>query len=462
METVDMRCPSCGGSMKIENGQFVCPYCGSIAINIAETQVDDSTARLSVEEFAKKLAENKKLLVVKMDSSVEIFDVEAKIINKKVADATSFLKCGEYDKVEEILKNVRGVFSVSRLRFLANCKVKSESELIELPDGFWHNYGYAEYWEALLGSCNEETRKVYIELEQYSRKRAGNYKNIKNEIHKAHDLCDAKLYKDCVDYARAMCVKYPTTAMSWETLAYFLIYYKRCILDKEEKNNILGKSDEKVFDEVNDAIKKMKLCPDYGKRGQSRLVKQYVYENKENSVYEKSWCYFDIETKTKFGSIKVQPQIEKFGSAWIYKFLGVYTYYPFKSLFCFNLTFKYYFLVAAALTLLGGLTGLILTLFGIGDIEIFKNMAIFNWIYKNDNLLSMSHIIKGLLVGVYVGLFIRPAVGLVFSIVPVFNFLFYPIYLIVKNPINESRAEKENMLNEYNEFEKETDLKFIR
>ena len=89
-------------------------------------------------------------------------------------------------------------------------------------------------------------------------------------------------------------------------------------------------------------------------------------------------------------------------------------------------------------------------------------MAIFNWIYKNDNLLSMSHIIKGLLVGVYVGLFIRPAVGLVFSIVPVFNFLFYPIYLIVKNPINESRAEKENMLNEYNEFEKETDLKFIR
>lgn len=90
METVDMRCPSCGGSMKIENGQFVCPYCGSIAINIAETQVDDSTARLSVEEFAKKLAENKKLLVVKMDSSVEIFDVEAKIINKKSPTRQAF------------------------------------------------------------------------------------------------------------------------------------------------------------------------------------------------------------------------------------------------------------------------------------------------------------------------------------------------------------------------------------
>lgn len=448
METVDMRCPSCGGSMKIENGQFVCPYCGSIAINIAETQVDDSTARLSVEEFAKKLAENKKLLVVKMDSSVEIFDVEAKIINKKVADATKALNMGDFSTVLSMLTGIYGVFPAERLKYLANYKAKSESELIKVRreeytstmGGYIDGYNY----EALLASCDEATRKVYIELEQYHRKQADFMKKVWADVQKTYSLKSAGLYKDSVDYARAMCVKYPSSAISWNNLAYILLVYRRKLKGDFNilgKNNVFGKNDEELFNELNESIKKMKLCPDYeGDCCGNKLLCQYVEEGLVDRKYAGGWCYFSVENNYK---VTIKQRIDRFGAFWIYNLFG---HDMVSDSFCFRLTFEKYFLVGAVATLLGGLIALILSAFGV-SLDFLNR-------FFNSSAIS-SPFLNGIIFGALVGFVFRVLLGIVMSLFGA-NFLLYPLYPLLTPLMNRKAETSEEKLSAYKKFKDDT------
>ena len=448
METVDMRCPSCGGSMKIENGQFVCPYCGSIAINIAETQVDDSTARLSVEEFAKKLAENKKLLVVKMDSSVEIFDVEAKIINKKVADATKALTMGDFSTVLSILTGIYGVFPAERLKYLANYKAKSESELIKVrreeytstKGGYIDGYNY----EALLASCDEATRKVYIELEQYHRKQADFMKKVWSDVQKTYSLKSAGLYKDSVDYARAMCVKYPSSAISWNNLAYILLVYRRKLnsdFNVRGKNNVFGKNDEELFYELNESIKKMRLCPDYeGDCCGNKLLYQYAAEGMVDRKYAGGWCYFSVENNYK---VTIKQRIDRFGAFWIYNFFG---HDMVSDSFCFRLTVEKYFIVGAVATLLGGVIALILSAFGVSLDFLNK--------FFNSSAIS-SPFLSGIIFGALVGFVFRGLLGTVMSLFGA-NYLLYPLYPLLTPLMNRKAEMSEEKLSAYKKFKDDT------
>ena len=130
MSIVQMKCPTCGGSMSLENNQLACPYCGTMILNIIDAKIDADVNVMSPEEFARKIEESKRQFVIKLDNELKVFDVDTIIYNKKIKDATEQLLCGFYGEVEKTLTDVPDtILAAERLRYLAEFKVKNEYEL---------------------------------------------------------------------------------------------------------------------------------------------------------------------------------------------------------------------------------------------------------------------------------------------------------------------------------------------
>ena len=106
MAVVEMKCPNCGGKMGLINNQFMCPNCRTMILNIMDAKIDADVTVMSPDEFAKKIEESKRQFVVNINDNIQVFDVQTKIINKKIADATALLESGDFDKVESALSDV--------------------------------------------------------------------------------------------------------------------------------------------------------------------------------------------------------------------------------------------------------------------------------------------------------------------------------------------------------------------
>ena len=165
MAIVEMKCPNCGSPTVIENGQFVCKHCGTMLVNIVDAKINDDAVLISAEEFAKKIEESKQNFIVRIDDKFEVFDVNTKVINKKIKDGIGLLEQEKYNEVLDLLKDIdTPVLSVERLRYLAYYKARNEYELL-FTDGYINGYNFKK----LLKLCDAQTEATYKKIETFCR-----------------------------------------------------------------------------------------------------------------------------------------------------------------------------------------------------------------------------------------------------------------------------------------------------
>lgn len=85
---VDMKCPNCGAPMTGDGSKFSCPHCGTVMFDVVEAKIDEDVTVITAEEFARKLAENKRSFIINVNDRLEEFDVDTMVANKKIKDAT--------------------------------------------------------------------------------------------------------------------------------------------------------------------------------------------------------------------------------------------------------------------------------------------------------------------------------------------------------------------------------------
>lgn len=226
MAVVEMKCPNCGGKMGLTNNQFMCPNCRTMVLNIMDAKIDADVTVMSPDEFAKKIEESKRQFVVNINDNIQVFDVQTRIINKKIADASLALEHGEYEQVGILLKDVpTNIFSAERLRYLAEFRARNEYELssyngyIDVEKrrytyGGTYNYPHARY-QNIIELADEQTKATYKKIAEYCREQFDTKNKIKNEINEVDGLINVNLYTDAVAYAKEMCRKYPHTEKSW-------------------------------------------------------------------------------------------------------------------------------------------------------------------------------------------------------------------------------------------------------
>lgn len=214
-ESTQVQCPKCGATMRLVNNQFVCPNCNTMILNIMDTKIDSDVMVMSPNEFAKKIEKGKKRFVVNIHDKFEVFDVETKIINKKIADATAMLEQGNFDSIKNTLDGVPDtVLSAERLRYLSAYEVRNEFELSSYD-------GYVEpnkHYENILKLADEQTSETYRKIASYCREQYDTRTKIKAEIEEVNGLLKVQLYDDALVYAKEMCRKYPQTMLSWSYL----------------------------------------------------------------------------------------------------------------------------------------------------------------------------------------------------------------------------------------------------
>lgn len=226
MAVVEMKCPNCGGTMGLTNNQFMCPNCRTMVLNIMDAKIDADVTVMSPDEFAKEIEESKRQFVVNINDNIQVFDVQTRIINKKITDASLALENGEYEQVDIILKGVpTNIFSAERLRYLAEFRARNEYELssyngyIDVEKrrytyGGTYNYPHARY-QNIIELADEQTKATYKKIAEYCREQFDTKNKIKNEINEVDGLINVNLYTDAVAYAKEMCRKYPHTEKSW-------------------------------------------------------------------------------------------------------------------------------------------------------------------------------------------------------------------------------------------------------
>lgn len=254
MGMVAMKCPNCGGVMEERNGEFVCKYCGMVALNIVEVKIADDATLMSVEEFAKTIDESRNLFFVRTAAGVEASSVEAKVVNKKIADATAALEMGEYEGVERTLCDL-DCFAAYRLRLLAVHGVKNEKELA-FKEGLINEIYYddtynkdiarglnrrcAGLYARVLELADEQTKAAYLKIAAFKKDR----ENVRKEILEVDRLLEVELVNDALAYATQTTRKYPSESLAWDKLCYI-----------KKKIN--------PSDTCDTEYEKMKKCPDY-------------------------------------------------------------------------------------------------------------------------------------------------------------------------------------------------------
>ena len=267
MALVNMKCPNCGAALDNANrevGQFRCPYCNSVVLNIIEAKIEGDIEAVNVDTFIRRLNEQRQSFVVHTGEQFKIVDAQTAIINGKLEEAKRNLASGNYDTVLDLLEKVpNDIVAAERLKLLAWHKAKNEYDLtlgkvpLDNNEESYHEKFYTVYhekscavYEHFLSICDKETAGSYRKINEIRKKNLA----IKNEIALCADFFDGiHLYKEAYNYACKMCREYPSDAYSWCCLHFA----KRTI--------------DPVYDShITKEIELMQKCPNYRYAGIGR------------------------------------------------------------------------------------------------------------------------------------------------------------------------------------------------
>ncbi len=216
MAIVEMKCPNCGSSMQLKDGQFFCPSCRTMMLHIIDAKIDADVSVISPEEFQKKLEESKKSYIIKLESNVKVFDVDTEIINARIKNASVALENGEFGEIFGLLEGVSNkILSAERLRFLAKCEVKSESDFVY---GANINQG-KEHFDNIINQCDTTTRETYLKIASICEERYTRERETEKKIGKAAELVTVGQFDSAFTYSQQICKEDPTNPFVWAWMA---------------------------------------------------------------------------------------------------------------------------------------------------------------------------------------------------------------------------------------------------
>lgn len=243
---VEIKCSNCKKVNVVDIGCdtiYKCDKCETVILT-----------KVITEDFSKSSSTFKVNVVNSLDS----FDVETRIINKKIADAENLLLNRNFNS--GILNGCPETPYVLRLKLLHTAKAKNEYELSltskKLP---------SKLLEDFLKVCDEETKSVYKKIEQ----EIENNILIEQEIFNVDKLLNAGLQEDAYEYAKLILEKYPNKAQ-----AHFrYLHAKRRYLDTVKYAELKKYSNYwsviadviilKHNDEFISGLEALKSAPDY-------------------------------------------------------------------------------------------------------------------------------------------------------------------------------------------------------
>ena len=283
MSLVQIKCANCGALIegKDARGEYRCPYCHTLVLSVADARVKTDFEIVTPEDLDKYILENRRSFIVNVDDRLEEFDVEAKVINQKIAIAETALNQRKFNVT--LLNGLPDSPVVLRLRLLHRFNAQNEYELSLQSRRINENEDYKK----LMKLCDEATRATYKIIEEEIEK------NIlaDAEIKKTDDLLNSSLFSDAFVYAGEMVKKYPAKALAH--VQYFNARWSY-LEDKYSGASFDGKyikSSKSVFvheliickhrDEFLAAYELMKKCPDF------EIVTYSPYKSYEYDVF----CY---------------------------------------------------------------------------------------------------------------------------------------------------------------------------
>ena len=176
MATIQIKCPNCGATPRIEGDLLICEYCNSITMRIFSSDAAFNATEMDLQNFRTALENNKRDFFIRINSVIRATDVDSLILNKRLDMATQALKSAAYDQVPSILSTVRGEFAAERLVLLARYRAQSEQQIAMMaiePD-----------FSALYPLCDEETENTYREIEKICRKNV----RLQEMVNKGYEL----------------------------------------------------------------------------------------------------------------------------------------------------------------------------------------------------------------------------------------------------------------------------------
>lgn len=254
MSLLEIRCANCGALIEnvAEHGQYRCSYCGALIINIVDANIKDGVEIVTPEEMEDYIAKNRKSFVINLGDRIEEFDVEARIINKKIADSESCLEKRAFNHC--ILAGVPDSPVVLRLKLLHQYKVRNEYELSMQSQRIRENENYKK----LMKLCDDTTKETYKIIEEEIEKNIA----ANEEIKKTDSLIDAGLFEDALIYAAEMLKKHPCRTLAH--VRYFYARYRYLATKYMAEVKFWNKLIEyKHRDEFKALYTVMKKCPDF-------------------------------------------------------------------------------------------------------------------------------------------------------------------------------------------------------
>ena len=253
MSLVEIRCANCGALIEseVKSGQYRCSYCGAIVLHIVDATVKSEVEIVTPEEMDKFIAKNRKSFVINVGDRLEEFDVEAKIINKKISNSEKLLENRVFG---DSLYGVPDSPVVLRLRLLHQYEVRNEYELSMKSSRISDNENYKK----LLKLCDETTRATYKIIEEEIERNIA----AEEEIKKTDALNNVGLWEDALVYATEMLKKHPCKTLAH--VRYFYAKYNYFIAKyMPEVRFYYELARYKHRDEFKSLYAVMKRCPDF-------------------------------------------------------------------------------------------------------------------------------------------------------------------------------------------------------
>lgn len=235
MAMVNMKCSSCGATLRAADGCLVCDYCGSVYFRLEKSDPHESEGTTSLQDFLASIDENYDTYCINCAKGV-ISGADADLVNNKIKAAGKALSDGEFYKVDDYLKGVPSdLFAAARLRLLSSACARSEAELsyyagdiAKLPD-----------YPDLVAACDEDAKAVYDRIKEICLNNA----RLAAKIAEGNELIRIERYDEALGYAEKLVKAHP-----FSSRARALLIKARCAAVRD-------------YDPTDD-LALLKACPD--------------------------------------------------------------------------------------------------------------------------------------------------------------------------------------------------------
>ena len=220
--------------------------------------------------------------------------IDEKVSNKKIEDATAFLKKRDFANAYALVDNMpEDNLPAQRIKFLSYYGVASERELSFGTNDIVNSREY----QNLLANGSPDLVRAYTLLA----KTIAQNEKVYAEIAECDKLSKVKLWDDALEYATKMTEKHPTCCLAWARLLNAKLGKRGTEVDYLRERTL--------FNETKEMMEKMLACPDIEYYGQGKG--NNAIEVRDKIVDSQLWRYDALVKSENYHKQKEAQEREK-------------------------------------------------------------------------------------------------------------------------------------------------------